>query len=201
MKKSFFNSATVIVIVLLSIICGLVISKIVESKEKEKYPLVYSETVSALSESTKVPEYVIYSVIKVRSDFDASGVSDGLIGLYRLSPEQYNRLETEMGNTPGNPDLLYSPETNLRLGTHYLYLLFRKYASWNTVFAAFYAGEETVDGWLAASGSEVKTLNNIPDGLTAQFVSDVNEAIEKYKKLYKEMATEESVVITLTVSE
>ena len=131
-------------------------------------------------------EYIAYAVIKTESDFQSNYVSaDGNVGLMQLSETTFRQLATMMKENTDS-GILYDPETNVRYGIYYLSYLYTEYNRWNTVFAVFFAGRETVDAWMA-DPSLTDTLGNltkIPDDATADFVKRVTENVELYKELY-----------------
>ena len=112
---------------------------------------------------------------------------DGGIGLMQLTPDTFAMIQTDiLKETPEDKGRLYDPEKNLECGAAYLSFLYQRYGVWETVFAAFDAGTDAVDAWLANSEyvSELGTLKNIPNTATARFVQDVVDARELYIKLY-----------------
>ena len=82
--------------------------------------------------------------------------------------------------------MLYDPATNLRAGAALLSELYRRYGVWETVYAAYFAGEAQVDLWLADPElvNEQGRLQSIPDKATAKYVKQTVKATELYEKLY-----------------
>ncbi len=192
MKKRLLNTVVVLLIAALSVGIGFAYSRYDLEKKKRIYPREYQADVTTLSYSYSVPVSVIYASVKVRSDFDpAKRTEDGKTGLLQLTAEQYYRFEEELGGRASDPGLLYEPATNLRLGTCWISSLFAKYGSWDTVYAAMYAGEETVDGWIGDSetaGDETETarsLSSIPDGATSEYVELMKKTVKMYTTLYE----------------
>jgi soluble lytic murein transglycosylase-like protein len=74
------------------------------------------------------------------------------------------------------------PDTNIKYGTYYLSYLFARYGDWDAVFAAYNGGLGNVDEWMGED--EKLTLDEISFKETRNYVKKVNNAIEKYKKLY-----------------
>ena len=64
--------------------------------------------------------------------------------------------------------------------------LYTEYSRWNTVFAAWEIGQDTVEAWQADSAwvDEMGNLTVIPDEEVAEYVETLNETMEIYKKLY-----------------
>ena len=120
---------------------------------------------------------VVYNALQKNSSDFFSAVAQKL---EEFSPEQ---LEGILKFLSG---MLYDPATNLRAGAALISELYRRYGVWETVYAAYYAGEAQVDLWLAdpeivnAQGR----LENIPDKATAKYVKQMQKAVELYEKLY-----------------
>ena len=175
-----------IVIVTLSILSGMWISRIMDRMDRASHPQQYAEFVSKYSEEYGVPEYIIYAVIKTESDFDSAAMSeDGAIGLMQLMPDTFSWL-TEIQDESYETGMLYDPETNIRYGTYYLSYLYGLYARWPTAYAAYNAGPNNVDEWLTDGrySKDGMSLYNIPFPETEDFVSSVEKSAKLYEELY-----------------
>ena len=105
-KRGTLNTIAVLVIVLLSIGGGFAVQRIMRSYRLKEYPKNYEEAVSAYSAENRIPDYVVYASIKVRSDFDASLRSDdGRTGLFQLTDRQFYDLSNT--EEESDPRLLY----------------------------------------------------------------------------------------------
>lgn len=189
-KNGRYNRAgakTIIILLVTAIICGILLDIIITEIEKASYPREYLDEVRAAADEFGVPESIIFSVIKVESDFNKTAVSSAPAhGLMQLTEETYFWIGNDMlGEYPSAFDI-YEPELNIRYGTYYLSFLYRKYGSWDTALAAYNAGPGNVNDWL--EDSEIAdpdgNLVNIPYKETRNYVKKVNVAIEKYEKLY-----------------
>jgi len=189
-KKAAVRSVVIIAIAAVSILIGFLYQNISEKADMKKYPLEYTDFVTKYSSEYGVPEYIIYSVIKVESDFDSSLLSeDGEIGLMQVKPEH---LKVYSGSLRDNYDtgMLYDPETNIKYGTYQLSKMYLRLGTWRSVFAAMYAGEETVTAWLsdeAVSDIEENVkpkLREIPDKGCRKFTEKLEDISETYKNLY-----------------
>ena len=152
-KKAILQSAVILVILALSVVIGFLYQVISDRADRAKYPQPYSEYVTKYSTEYGVPEYIIYSTIKVESSFNSNAESSaGAIGLMQIMPDTFEWLVslTKDGYEKG---MLYDPETNIKYGTYYLSYLYLKYNDWKTVSAAYNAGPSAVDEWLAKPGS------------------------------------------------
>ena len=185
-KGALRRSAVILSILALSVLIGFLYQVIFDKIDRRNYPQKYSEYVQKYSEEYGVPEYIVYSVIKVESGFDSSAQSPaGAVGLMQLMPETFQYLMAEM-KEDYKADLIYGPETNIRYGTYYLSKLYLKYQNWDTVFAAYNGGETNVDGWLADTeySEDGTCLKKIPFPETSKYVAKMNRAMEVYMRLY-----------------
>lgn len=185
-KSGIRRSVVILSILALSILIGFLFQIICDGIDRKNYPQKYSEYVEKYSDEFGVPEYIIYSTIKVESGFDSSAESSaGAVGLMQLMPDTFRYLVSELKETY-QADLIYGPETNIRYGTYYLSKLYMKYKNWDTVYAAYNGGETNVDGWLADKqySEDGVTLDSIPFKETKKYVAKMNRAIEVYTRLY-----------------
>jgi soluble lytic murein transglycosylase len=186
-RTRVFSVKTIVILLIISIACGIVIDTALSELEKRVYPREYLAEVKKASNEFGVPESIILSVIKTESDFDKTAISSAPAhGLMQLTEETYFWIGNDMlGENPSAFDI-YDPELNIRYGTFYLSWLYRKYQSWDTAFAAYNAGPGNVNNWL--EDREISDGNgnlvNIPFKETRNYVKKVNNAIEKYNKLY-----------------
>lgn len=182
------HALPIIIILICSVLLGFVFELVCLGAERLTHPRDFDGIVSGWSVQYGVPEYVVYAMIKTVSDFDSTKVSDdGKIGLLQLSPALYLKLANEEHDKEINAAALYDPNTNLHYGTMYLARLYQKYGMWSTVYAAWYAGEETVDAWLQNPDlidPDYGTLIKIPDKKIAKAVKKTVKAQEIYEKLY-----------------
>ncbi len=188
MKKALIRSLGLIILVGVSLLVGLLASGIWEKIERNMYPLEYSDFVDNSSREFGVPKKIIYAVIKTESNFESNAISsDEAIGLMQLIPSTFEEITEKLGDHY-EKGMMYDPETNIRYGAYYLSYLYRHFADWDVVFAAYNAGMGTVSEWLedpAIVDSDGK-LVNIPYDETQKYVKKVNSAINKYVDLYGE---------------
>lgn len=187
MSKKFFNSLVVILILILSVGCGFLYDILYTQYQLKEYPRQYNDTVIACYYEYAVPVSVIYSAVKMESDYDSGLVSDeNEIGLMQLTREEYDTLSAELGKQKDS-GLLFEPETNLDIGTYKISKLFGKYQNWKAVYAALYIGESTVDGWLSDPENldSEGNLAEIPDRDTEKYVDKFEKTVEIYLELYE----------------
>jgi soluble lytic murein transglycosylase len=185
-KKTARRSAAIVIILVLSIVCALIYQVVWDKIDRQRYPRQYSEYVSEYSAAYGVPEYVVYAVIKVESDFASNAESHaGAIGLMQLMPDTFDWVSMRLKRS-SEQGMLYDPRTNIEYGTYMLSFLYMRYNRWDTAFAAYNAGHSRVDQWLTDPEitDEDGNLVRIPFRETEKYVKKVNDAIEVYKRLY-----------------
>lgn len=185
-KSALKRSAVIISIAALSVVCGLIFQFFYDKYERATYPKEFEAYVTEYASDYGVPESLVYAVIKTESDFNSGAVSEaGAVGLMQMMPDTFTWLTT-ITKENLNSGMLYDPETNIKYGTYYLSYLYHKYGTWDTVYAAYNAGEGNVDEWLGDSLDEsgAKKLNDIPFAETEEYIKKVNKAAEIYDRLY-----------------
>lgn len=190
MKLTSRRVAVFLLIVLLSVGFGFAFDGIATAIEKSRYPrpATYREQIARAAEDAGIPEAAVLALVRAESGFDSGGqAADGGVGLFRLTADRLRMIcEDYLHESVPDAGLLYDPETNLRVGCAYLSALYGRYGMWESVYAAWYADVETVDGWIVdpdclnAQGK----LTKIPDGTIAKQVSAVIKAQNKYTELY-----------------
>lgn len=184
--NKFIKSLTVIfVIAALSILCGLAAAHFADRLDRARYPQKYTDIVEKYADVYKVPRDICYAVIRTESGFDPTAVSSaGAVGLMQMMPATFADLTARTGENY-ETGMLYDPDTSIRYGVYYLSMLYARYGVWDTAFAAYNCGMGRVDGWIAEGKvDENGKLTGIPLEETANYVTRVNRAIEKYEKLY-----------------
>ncbi len=187
-NKAVWRSIVIISIALLSILSGYIFQCIWDAMDESNYPREYKDYVEVYSYEYGVPEYVVYSVIKVESDFESGAVSDaGAVGLMQMMPSTFVWLTSENGENLDS-GLLYDPKTNIKYGCYYLSKLYLQFGTWDEVYAAYNAGPTVVSKWLSDEkySHDGKSLDKIPYEETREYVEKVKKANEIYKKLYYE---------------
>lgn len=188
MKLTLRRVLIFLLILGLSVGFGFAFDGVATLIEKHQYPMTsYNDLIAEAAEANGIPETVLWAVIRTESGFVSNAVSeDGSIGLMQLTPEEFAMIGAEILDRSDDAQLLYAPRTNLQYGAAYLSHLYRRYGVWDTVFAAYDAGTDAVDTWLKNPEyvTELGTLAYLPDASASRFVSEVNEAITMYKKLY-----------------
>lgn len=180
----------ILVVLVISVIFGFLFDFVCTRIELSVYPKPseYKSFVSEYSEKYRVPENLVYAIIKVESKFDSSAESSvGALGLMQMMPDTFSWLTNDRLGDRFSVGMLYDPETNIKYGVYYLSWLYDRYADWDIALAAYNAGPGNVDKWLedpTVSDLETGKLINIPFKETREYVKKVNKALEKYESLY-----------------
>ena len=188
MRSKAKRPIIIILVIVCSMLLGLLTDVLWSIIDKAKYPQEYDELVEKYSAEYDVPEYIIYSIIKVESNFKPRAKSGvGAVGLMQMMPKTFNWLtgDEHLGEHL-DARKLEVPDVSIRYGTYYFRYLWDKFNSLDVALAAYNAGEGNVNEWLEDSEySDGKGgLKDIPFYETENYVIKVNNAIEHYKKLY-----------------
>lgn len=154
------------------------------------YPTKYEEYVLKYSKEYDVDPVLVFSVIKVESDFNPKAESNvGARGLMQLMEDAYDWVKFRMGDEVSqNFDDMYDPETNIKYGAYYLSYLMDKYNdSVELTAAAYHCGMGEVDGWLdedivKADKFDVRDIPKENDQ-TAYYVEKIDRAYSNYKEI------------------
>lgn len=154
------------------------------------YPTEYEEYVVKYSKEYNVDPVLVFSVIKVESNFNAEAVSNvGARGLMQLMEDAFDwikfRLDDDRDLTFDN---MYDPELNIQYGAYYLSYLMEKYdGSIDLSAAAYHCGMNLVDSWLADGtiSAENFKVEDIPDenDQTSHYINKINKAYKEYKTI------------------
>lgn len=171
------------------------------------YPFPYREIIVAQSGRHGLDPRLVAAVIRVESRFFPGAVSSvGARGLMQILPETGRWAAGQLGLTGFRTEMLYDPVVNVTLGTWYLAHLLDEYegrapagdggpsaagaarlrAGLPAALAAYNAGRQVVDAWLAAGvwdGSEAGAAR-IPFPETRAFVRRVLRDYRVYRALY-----------------
>ena len=151
------------------------------------YPNAYYPEVKQLSEKTKVPELLVFSVMREESGFrpDVKSVS-GAIGLMQLMPKTAKYIGKIIGIKVDVNDLT-EPDLNLKLGTAYLKRLLKRYKG-NVYYtlAAYNGGPGNVKRWRKKMASE--DIDQFVEAITfvetQNYVRRVMRSFYIYQKVY-----------------
>lgn len=139
----------------------------------------YEDYVKKYSATYNLEESLVYSIIKVESDFDANAVSgSGALGLMQIIPRTAKWIATEF-NEIYEKQNMFNPETNVKYGCFYLNYLFDKFKYIDVVICAYNAGEGVVRDWLDESGNLVEEKISYDE--TKNYLKKVKKFYSDYK--------------------
>ncbi|MEZ5560376.1 MAG: transglycosylase SLT domain-containing protein [Pseudomonadales bacterium] len=152
-----------------------------------RFPMPYTDVYQRVSHVTTVPQAFLLAITRQESIFDPRARSSANArGLMQLLPTTATGVARRVGLTPPEITDLYNPATNVELGGHYLAWLLERYGSRRPLAAAAYnAGENRVDGWIAqASGRAMDVwIETIPFRETRNYVKNVLAFAQVYGQL------------------
>ena len=176
-------------LILSSLIVGVVCSLIFGGREiikREVYPQKYKMQVEQCSIKYNIDKNLIYSVIKVESNFNKNAVSNkGAMGLMQITLDTAEYIARLKGVEFDKSDL-FNENINIDFGCYYLRYLIDKFNSIETAICAYNAGETKVRGWLKNKANSVdgKSLTFIPINETREYLNKIQSTFAKYKKYY-----------------
>jgi soluble lytic murein transglycosylase len=167
---------------LIAIIAGIIILSGVAGflyyyNEVYLYKTDYMDSVMEAAALNNVDAYLIFSIIKVESAFDAEAESaKGAIGLMQVLPSTAEYIyDIEI-----DKESLYLPKTNINAGSKYLSYLFTKFESVEWVLAAYNAGETITRAWI----NQGIAPEDVPYKETREYIKKVFKAQKRYRELY-----------------
>lgn len=149
------------------------------------YPRRYAQVVGEESAEFRLPEPLVFAVIRAESGFDPNACSRaGAMGLMQLTEETFRWMAGEHPPENGGADP-YDPEDNIHCGCALLRRLLDHYGVPETALAAYNAGIGNVDGWLRdpALSPDGASLSQIPYPETAAYVRKVSRDWQIYQRL------------------
>lgn len=152
--------------------------------KKFLFPKNYSSLVKKYAAEYGLEENLIYSVIKVESNFNSDAISNkNARGLMQISEATGEWGAKELEISDYSKELLFEPEINIRIGCWYLNKLISQYdGNIATALAAYNAGSGNVGNWLTDTSysHDGISLHSIPF-----YETDIYTAkVLRYKKVY-----------------
>lgn len=155
---------------------------------KQIYPKKYSEYVEKYAKEYDVDPLLIFSIIKVESNFDEKAKSSsGAEGLMQLMEATATEIANKIDEPLVEQESLLEPEKNIMIGTKYYSELLEMYDE-NMLLAltAYNAGIGNVNGWIESGiikkdGSDIE---NIPYKETNMYVRKIINNYKIYQSIY-----------------
>ena len=153
------------------------------------FPLAWWDTIETEAERRKVDPYLIASIIRQESGFEASTVSNaGAVGLMQIMPGEASRIATAAGVELAGRDDLFDPKKNIAVGVaEYLQKLSVMNGNPILAIAAYNAGETAVGRWIAQRpiGDPDLFVESIPYAETRSYVKAVSRNRFEYRRIYE----------------
>jgi soluble lytic murein transglycosylase len=151
------------------------------------FPEPYWSTIKAESAKNGLDPYLVASLIRQESEFNASAISyANAWGLMQLLPSVGRALAREEGMAHFQTFQLLDPETNIRLGTRYLKQMLDRFGGApEYALAAYNAGDSRVVDWQSAgpySGMD-EFVESIPFTQTREYVQAILRNVEIYREI------------------
>jgi soluble lytic murein transglycosylase len=162
------------------------------------YPRAFQPSVERWSALHGLDPHFAWAIMRRESAFrpEVTSVADAR-GLMQLIPPTADGIAAETREPKVDPDQLYGPDTNLRLGTWYLGALFRRMGHPILVAGAYNGGPSAVARWMSQRGELPldRWVEEIPWKETRGYVKQVVADYYLYRELYG--APDERLALTL----
>jgi soluble lytic murein transglycosylase len=151
------------------------------------FPLPYRKSLEEYCHAQMLDPYLMAALIRQESEFNPKAVSRANArGLAQVMPATGRQLSRKLGMRYRTA-MLFTPDTNLKLGTYYLKQLSDELqGKWEAALASYNAGKSHVTTWLAAANyrEPAEFVESIPFNETRSYVESVLRNAEMYRKLY-----------------
>ncbi|WP_263385449.1 transglycosylase SLT domain-containing protein [Granulicella arctica] len=152
------------------------------------FPQPYWSDLVANSEKNGLDPYLVASLIRQESEFNAGVVSHAnAYGLMQLLPSVGKAMAKKQGMKNFNQNQLLNPVTNLQLGTMNLKLVLDRFGGQKEyALAAYNAGDTPIRAWLATGDYKdiPEFVESIPYTETREYVQAILRNREMYRQLY-----------------
>lgn len=152
------------------------------------YPFEYRAMVYDSAAGNGLDPYLVAAVVNAESGWDPDATSrQGARGLMQIMPDTGSWAADQTGLQGYQPNMLYDPGINLRLGCWYLASLRRQFDGSDLLaLAAYNGGGENVRRWLAERrwGGEPGATMSIPFPETREYVRRVSRDAAWYRRFY-----------------
>jgi soluble lytic murein transglycosylase len=152
------------------------------------FPLPYRKSLEEYCRAQMLDPYLMAALIRQESEFNPNAVSHANArGLAQVMPATGRQLSKKLGIPRFRTAMLFTPDTNLRMGTYYLKTLSDELqGKWEAALASYNAGKSHVTTWMAAGTyrEPAEFVESIPFNETRAYVQSVLRNADVYRKLY-----------------
>lgn len=153
------------------------------------YPLGYKDYINKYSKEYNLDPFLVASIINVESNYDKNAISSkNARGLMQIGATTGVWASEVLQIKSYNSEMLFEPETNIRIGSWYLNQLNKEFDNnLDLVLAAYNAGSGNVNKWLLDSSysKNGEDLHTIPFKETKNYLKKVKWNHEIYSRVYK----------------
>jgi soluble lytic murein transglycosylase len=151
------------------------------------FPIDYWELIQTHATAKRLDPFLVAALVAQESTFqaDVRSVANAW-GLMQIIPATGRRYATTLGIKPFATSRLTDPEINVRIGTTYFSDLLRQFGDAAPALAAYNAGENRVERWLAERPGVDRDefIDDIPFPETQNYVKRILGTAEDYRILY-----------------
>ncbi len=151
------------------------------------FPMPYRKQLEDFCRPLSLDPFLVAALIRQESEFNPKAVSRANArGLTQVMPATGRQLSRKLGIRGYRTSMLFSPDTNLKIGTYYLKALSDQLeGKWEAALASYNAGKSRVITWIGTGNYEpAEFVESIPFNETRNYVESVLRNAEVYRKLY-----------------
>ena len=152
------------------------------------FPLPYRASIETYSREHALDPFLVAALIRQESEFNPKALSrSNARGLTQVLPGTGRELSRKLKISHFRTAMLYTPDTNVKIGTFYLKaLLDQLQGKWEATLASYNAGKSRVNAWmnLATFHEPAEFVESIPFSETRLYVQSVLRNAEVYRRLY-----------------
>jgi soluble lytic murein transglycosylase len=152
------------------------------------FPLPFRKSLEEYCREQMLDPYLMAALIRQESEFNPKAVSSANArGLAQVMPATGRQLSRKLKIPRYRTAMLFTPDTNLRMGTYYLKELSDQLeGKWEATLASYNAGKSHVTKWMASANfrEPAEFVESIPFNETRVYVQSVLRNAEVYRKLY-----------------
>ena len=151
------------------------------------FPKPYWFDLKKYSSNNALDPYLVASLIRQESAFNPNAVSRAnAVGLMQLLPKVGKGVAKQEKLKHFSYQQLFTPATNLQLGTRYFRTMVEKFGSFEYALAAYNAGADRVQDWMGQGKyrDPQEFVESIPFTETREYVQNILRNANVYRQLY-----------------
>jgi soluble lytic murein transglycosylase len=152
------------------------------------FPMPYRSSIEAYAREQSIDPFLVAALIRQESEFNPKAIShSNARGLTQVLPGTARELSRKLKIPGYRTAMLFTPDTNVKIGTYYLKaLLDQLQGKWEATLASYNAGKSRVTGWMAETAyrDPAEFVESIPFSETRVYVQSVLRNAEVYRRLY-----------------